>query len=212
MKLMSEKTDDLFVMTPVGTLAYVRINGKPKEGSTDDGFYICLELTKEEGEELRQKALNHWMNSKSRETLLNKSKGKNTFDNPIIKIDFVDDIAKVHCKQHRKGKHKDTGEEFDFVIKIFDGKGNELPKETRVWGGSTGRVKLNLRAWEYGFRYGVRLQIKDVQVAKLITPEPNENYVPQGFDAIPGADDLTGVVGAANEGMAPLGSDEDIPF
>lgn len=212
MKLMSEKTDDLFVMTPVGTLAYIRINGKPKEGATDDDFYICLELTKEEGEELRQKALSHWMNSESREKLLSKNKGKNAFDNPIIKIDFVDDIAKVHCKQHRKGKHKDTGKEFDFVINIFDGKGNELPNDTRVWGGSTGRVKLNLRAWEYGFRYGVRLQIKDVQIAKLVQPEPSEDFVPKGFDAIPGADDLTGTVGSAS-GMSPIdGGDEEIPF
>lgn len=209
---MSKKTDDLFVMTPVGTLAYVRINGKPKEGAIDDDFYICLELTKEEGEELRQKVLSHWMNSASREKLLDKSNGKNAFDNPIIKIDFVDGIAKVHCKQHRKGKHKDTGKEFDFVIKIFDGKGNELPKETRVWGGSTGRVKLNLRAWEHGFRYGVSLKIKDVQIAKLVQPEPNENYVPQGFDAIPGGEDLTSVVGSAS-GMSPIDDgDEEIPF
>lgn len=212
---MSEKTenkDNLTVFTPIGQLAYVKINGEETEfDGKKNGYYIALELTKKEGEELRQKALNHWLQSDACAEI--KSKGSSAND-PIIGIKFNDDVARVDCRHKKYGVSRKTGKQFEFVIPIRDGQGNELPIDTRVWGGSTGRLKLNMRAWAVnGRQYGVQFQMNALQVIELKQPDKTGGSSDLGFGTVNGAKDLTGVVttGTNNEAL-PDDVDEDIPF
>ena len=102
---------------------------------------------------------------------------KNPFDpqepgTPIYDDD-ENETGEMEFKFKTKAFYKDrvTGEERENKLAVFDAKGNRIPKDVEIWGGTVGKVSYNIAPYfvDANHMCGLTLYLNSVQVLELVS-------------------------------------------
>lgn len=171
-----KKPKRLRMITPKGVAIFPWLN-TPDTKFKDEGEYrVTLRLDAEKGEELikRLQPL-HDAGVKAAQKDP-KKKGKKLDINDFYKKvvdDNGDETGEIEFRFSAKasGKSKKTGKEFARKIDLFDARGERLPEDTMVWGGSLIKVSFNPSFYDTPKSIGLKLYLESVQVIKLVSSQ-----------------------------------------
>tara|TARA_R100000808_G_scaffold6975_2_gene20470 strand:+ start:1958 stop:2485 length:528 start_codon:yes stop_codon:yes gene_type:complete len=142
-------------------------------------FIDDLEAELENGVE----QLNEWRSRRGEKTLTSKQLTKRA---PLPWAEELDDDAKptgnMLIKTKLKAERKLKGNVVSQRPMVFDGEGNPFPVDTPVWSGSV--VSLAVDPFPYyvpSIGYGVTLQLRGVQVHKVVNGENQDSPEAFGF-------------------------------
>lgn len=184
------------VVTPIGTFKYPWLNKADTKFDSDGEYKVSLVLPAKSKEAKDLMKLIDAEVEKAVETAKADPKNKKsakqiteTESRPYkMEVDEDgDETGNVEflCKRKAKYKKKDSDKLFKREIPLWDSAGQRLdPEDTSVWGGSEGRVKINLRHWYFpkDKEAGVGLDIVEVQITKLVQGEGGAS----GFEEVEG--------------------------
>ena len=153
-------------LSPKGTFRWVAINGVENKTPDDKptGKYVAnLEISEEDYNKLKDEVMKLFEASDVYKEL----KKLDANVNPMLPIGKKQDKeGNVYCVLRTKIPttiKRESGEE-PRIIPIYDGEQNRLPDDTKVFGGSNGRIEYFPTVWKSAFGHGVSFKLISLQV------------------------------------------------
>lgn len=160
--------------TPKGIAIFPWLN-KPDTKFKPEGTYkVTLRLDASAAEQLKEKLQPLFDKAIAAAKSNPKNKGKKVKVNDYF-TDVVDDTGDYtgqcdfNFKMTASGVSKKDGRPWSMKPDLFDAKGDPLPADTAVWGGSLIKVGFEATAYDKPIGAGLSLRMNAVQVIKLVS-------------------------------------------
>jgi hypothetical protein len=163
MSIQARKKHD--VIKVKGTAKYCHLNEPNKRFDSEFGTYSCdLIVSKDQADML--KSTIRPLYEEELKTVQEQHAGKK-IDQKGLPITDTDEGALVKSKLKAGGRRKD-GTTYKMSIALFDSKGQPLPEDVKVWGGSKVNMAFRPRFWYVPSQgFGVTFELQAVQVIEL---------------------------------------------